>query len=293
MPFVSIGQTELPFLRTLCFAGAVCDLRTNSSELAQALERLLLSPDNHGPSGFSMWVVVDESSYETVAEPHFCRLHDVVIASFGRSNTFVLDILRRRISASISTVVARDDRFWKKGPIPLTLGVLGSALGLVPVYCLALLVWREALVRGERTMEVCRQSHARGLCMTNELCWHPDLFRRFVPTPYVFSECDGPKRTRVESNDLEIALGIRRSDILQRQANGSVDLLCKLIRDVNAPVDDSEISIVSDEALRVLYVGRGTILNYDQEKLEILGFISRDVEVQKLVLALIPALLDP
>ena len=128
--------------------------------------------------------------------------------------------------------------------------------------------------------------------MTNVPCRHPDLLRRFVPTPYVFSKCDGPARICVESNDLEIALGIR-SGILKRQGNRSGELFCKLIRDMNAPVDDSEILIVSDGTLRVLYLGRGTILIYDYERSEILGFISRNVRVQELVLSLIPALLDP
>ena len=129
--------------------------------------------------------------------------------------------------------------------------------------------------------------------MTNEPCRHPDLLRRFVPTPYVFSKCDGQERICVESNDLEIALGIRRSGILQRQGSPSGELLCKLIRDMNAPVDNSEISIVSNGTLRVLYLGRGTILIHDHERSEILGFISRNVKVQELVLSLIPALLDP
>jgi hypothetical protein len=128
--------------------------------------------------------------------------------------------------------------------------------------------------------------------MTTEPCRHPDLLRRFVPTPYVFNKCDGPDRICIESNDLEIALGIRRFGIFQRQGNQGDALRCKLIRDNHAPADDSEISIVSDGALRVLYLGRGTILIYDHERSEILGFISRNVKVQKLVLSLIPALLD-
>jgi hypothetical protein len=58
-------------------------------------------------------------------------------------------------------------------------------------------------------------------------------------------------------------------------------------------VDDSEISILSDGTLRVLYQGRGTILIHDHERSEILGFISRNVKVQELVSSLLPALLDP
>lgn len=138
MLFVSIDQIALPYVRTLSFAGAPCDLRTNSSELAQTLGRLSLSTDDPGLNRFSMRVAVDESSYEAVGEPHFRGLHHVVTASFGRSNMFVFDVLRRSLSAGVSAVAARDDRFWKERLIPISLGVLGSALGLVPVHCACL-----------------------------------------------------------------------------------------------------------------------------------------------------------
>jgi hypothetical protein len=127
--------------------------------------------------------------------------------------------------------------------------------------------------------------------MTEELCWHPDLLRRFVPTPYVFSTCDGPNRLVVESNDLEIALRVRHS-IVHRQGNRVGGLVCKLIRDTAGPVDGSEITIISDGALRVLYLGRGTILIHDHERSELFGFIARNVKVEDLVSSLIPVLLD-
>jgi hypothetical protein len=128
--------------------------------------------------------------------------------------------------------------------------------------------------------------------MTDELCSHPDLLRRFVPTPYVFSKFDGSNRFIVESNDLEIALGVRHYDIVHREGNRAAgDLVCKLIRDMTGPMDYSEITIVSDGVLRALYVGRGTTLIYDRERSELLGFIARTVPVQELVSSLIPALL--
>jgi len=128
--------------------------------------------------------------------------------------------------------------------------------------------------------------------MSEEPYWHPDLLRRFVPTPYVFNLFDGPNQSFVESNDLEIALSVRRSNIFRRQGTRAEGLLCKLIRDMAAPVNGSEITIISDGALRVLCLGRGTILIHDLEKSELLGFIARDVRVQDLVSSLIPALLD-
>ena len=122
--------------------------------------------------------------------------------------------------------------------------------------------------------------------------WHPDLLRRFVPTPYVFSKSDGPNRLCVESNDLEIALSVWDSDIIRRQGSRAEGLLCKIIRDKAGPVDGSEISIVSDGALRVLRMGRGTILIHDRERLELLGFVSPNVKVKDLISSLIPTLFD-
>jgi hypothetical protein len=128
--------------------------------------------------------------------------------------------------------------------------------------------------------------------MTEGQYWHPDLLRRFVPTPYVFSRWDGPNRLLVESNDLEIALSVRRAGVVHRQNNRAGGIVCKLIRDMAGPVEDSEMTIVSDGALRVLYLGRGTILLHDDERSELLGFIGCNVKAEELVSSLIPALLD-
>lgn len=128
--------------------------------------------------------------------------------------------------------------------------------------------------------------------MTDEPSWHPDLLRRFVPTPFVFSIGDGPNRLFVESNDLEIALSVRQADVVHRQSSRSGRMLCKLIRDTSGRVDGSEITIVSDGSLGILYQGRGTILIHDRERSELLGFIARNVQVQELVSSLIPVLLD-
>jgi hypothetical protein len=128
--------------------------------------------------------------------------------------------------------------------------------------------------------------------MTVEPCWHPDLLRRFVPTPYVFSKGDGPNRLFVESNDLEIALGIRQAGLAQLRGKRGGGLLCKLIRDLADLGDRSEITIISDGTLRVLYLGRATILIYDQERSELFGFVARNVKVEELVSSLIPGLLN-
>jgi hypothetical protein len=140
MSLISLDQTDLHYSIELCFAGAACDLRTNSSELARVLEDLSILTADTAPGGFDMRVRVDEASDEAAGEPHFRGLRHVVTACFGRSNVFVFDILRRTVSASVSGILARDDCFWKEKLIPITLGVLGAAMGLVPVHC-ACLEW--------------------------------------------------------------------------------------------------------------------------------------------------------
>ncbi|HEX3968952.1 MAG TPA: hypothetical protein VHW70_13370 [Edaphobacter sp.] len=138
MQVISIGQTALPHSRELYFAGAACEFETSSSELVRLLERLS-TPANASRSGrFSMRVAVDELSSEPAGTPHFRGLHHVVIASFGSANVFVFDILRRRLSATVSGTLARDYRFWKEKLIPIAHGVLGAAMGLVPVHCACL-----------------------------------------------------------------------------------------------------------------------------------------------------------
>jgi len=126
--------------------------------------------------------------------------------------------------------------------------------------------------------------------MTNEPRWHPDLLRRFVATPYIFRKYESA--ISVESNDLEIALGVRRSDVVERQGRRAGGLRCKLIRDMTGPADISEISIISNGTLQVLCLGRGTILIHDPERSELLGFIAPNVKAKELVSSLIPALLS-
>jgi hypothetical protein len=129
--------------------------------------------------------------------------------------------------------------------------------------------------------------------MTNEPCAHPDLLRRFVAAPYIFTQGDGPNRICIESNDLEIALSLRDFFINLFQKNRGGGLFCRLIRDTDSdsPIDGTEISIVTDGALRVLHVGQETILIHDIKRSEFLGFVSRHIRAHTLVSSLIPTLL--
>jgi hypothetical protein len=128
--------------------------------------------------------------------------------------------------------------------------------------------------------------------MTEDRHWHPDLLRRFVPTPYVFNGRGSLQHICVESNDLEIAIRVRRFAAALPQGDRNGKLFCKLVRDTAYHEDSSEISILTDGAVRMLHQGRGTILIYDEERSELLGFVARNVRVETLVSSLIPAILS-
>ena len=119
----------------------------------------------------------------------------------------------------------------------------------------------------------------------------PDLLRRFVATPYVFADIVGPRRYSVWSNDLEIALAVRRSWRTRRSENLPAVVSWQLIRDVVAVNDINEITLFSAGELRTLIVGTETILFYDAQRSEFLGFVSSTITIKHLVTELIPALL--
>jgi hypothetical protein len=138
MTSISIDETILRHGKELCFAGAGCDLHTNSFELLSLLSNLSIPTNLIVGGRFSMQVFVNEFSQESLGEPHFRGLRHVVTASFGRDNIFVFDILRRTVTASVSARASGEFRFWKEKLIPISLGVLGAAMGVVPMHCACL-----------------------------------------------------------------------------------------------------------------------------------------------------------
>jgi hypothetical protein len=138
MMSVSVDPTILPYSTELRFSGAACDVFTNSLGLRALLGQLSNDGDSFTGNRFSMRIVVNGSSSEPIESPHFRGLRHVVTASFGTGNIFIFDVLRSTLSASISNIAAKDVRFWREKIIPISLGVLGAAVGLVPMHCACL-----------------------------------------------------------------------------------------------------------------------------------------------------------
>lgn len=129
-----IDDAALSCRYVLHLAGALCRLETNSSTVGETL-RAWQAADAHPLSAaFDMRVLVNRAASTSVGRPHFRGMRHLVIASFGEANLFVFDLLRRNVSAVVSENVAGDSQFWHRILLPIAVGVLGPAVGVVPVH---------------------------------------------------------------------------------------------------------------------------------------------------------------
>jgi hypothetical protein len=129
-----IDSRDMACRYSFSFAGAICDLTTNSGVLGNLLEGI--SPVAEGASGphFAMEVTVDEESDCVPGRPHFRGMHHAAMASFGAGNVFVFDLLRKHVGGQVSSSVARDPEFWQKKVLPLTIGMMGACIGILPMH---------------------------------------------------------------------------------------------------------------------------------------------------------------
>jgi hypothetical protein len=137
---IAIDSGALPIRFELQVAGAICRVATNSHAVGQVL-RNWQRHESVCPAGeFSMQVLVTDRACKRQEIPHFRGLHHLVIASFGGGNVFVFDVARRNVVATVAEEVAGDQLFWDRLLLPIAMGVLGAAVGVVPVHCACLAV---------------------------------------------------------------------------------------------------------------------------------------------------------
>lgn len=138
MKYVAVDNQSLRHTGILEIAGASCSIRTNSLELASTLSSWHPKNRKRDAIGFSMRVVVSQGKDDCVTTPHFRGLDHIVIATFGGSNIFMFDLIRREITATVSAQTARTAAFWAHTLFPIAIGVLGSAIGILPLHAACL-----------------------------------------------------------------------------------------------------------------------------------------------------------
>lgn len=119
--------------------GARCDLSTNSWGILSSLSRWEAPPAAERSYSFELNVIVDpEAKSDRSATPHFRGFHHLVFGSFGADESFVFDLLRRKVSGVVSEETAGDERFWNTRLLPTAIGLLGATIGVVPLHCACL-----------------------------------------------------------------------------------------------------------------------------------------------------------
>jgi hypothetical protein len=126
---------QMPLHEQFEMAGTTCSVRTNSQAVLDALRVWPPANGDRSRRCFELNVLVDGAGAPLgKRSSHFRGLHHFVFATFGAGELFVFDLSRFSVAAVVSRHTARDASFWRALVIPVSLGVMGTAMGLVPLH---------------------------------------------------------------------------------------------------------------------------------------------------------------
>jgi hypothetical protein len=129
----------LPFHTEFAIAGTRCLLSTNSPEVLHVAGGSRADAMPQCASSFEMEVMVDaEMDGAPARVPHFRGLRHIVFAHLPPRSFLTYDLRRKRVHAVLSTEAGRDPTFWRNLLLPITIGVLGTTVGVAPLHCACL-----------------------------------------------------------------------------------------------------------------------------------------------------------
>ena len=129
----------LPFRTDFTIAGTRCLIATNSHQILSAAANW--KPAATCPDGatFEMEVIVDPSmDADPDRSTHFRGLRHLVFAFLPPRSFVTYDLRRKRVHALLSSAAATDHAFWNALLLPITIGVLGTTIGVAPLHCACL-----------------------------------------------------------------------------------------------------------------------------------------------------------
>ncbi len=136
---LTFNRQTLPLRKDFLIAGTCCHLSTNSHDILRTAGRCLPIRKQSDARSFEMNIIVDATLGSTSEHPaHFRGLRHLVFAILPPRSFLTYDLLRRRVYGVLSSPAACDDSFWNSLLIPITLGVLGTNLGVAPLHCACL-----------------------------------------------------------------------------------------------------------------------------------------------------------
>lgn len=137
MKLVFNNQT-LPFRTDFVVAGTRCFLSTNSHDILNAAAQRHPIADLSYGSSFEMDVMV-EPRLDKVPQhaAHFRGSRHLVFAMLPPRSFIAFDLLRRRVHAVLCSSSSTFS-FWNTRLLPITIGVLSTTVGVVPLHCACL-----------------------------------------------------------------------------------------------------------------------------------------------------------
>jgi hypothetical protein len=132
----SFNGRALLFRTHFCVAGVSCFLSTNSEQVLQAAERWKKTQPRAQAKSFEMEILVDAAlQMETMRRAHFRGLRHLVWVALPPRGLLTYDLLRRRVRAVLTPEAASDASFWDSLVLPVTIGILGTTMGVAPLHC--------------------------------------------------------------------------------------------------------------------------------------------------------------
>jgi hypothetical protein len=132
---IALNDHTLPYRTDFLVAGARCFLSTNSHDILRAAAEWRPASERRSIQSFEMEIVV-EPSMDRIPEhaAHFRGMRHLVFATLPPRSFVTFDLLRRRVYALLSHTAAQESSFWNARLLPITIGVLGTTLGIVPLH---------------------------------------------------------------------------------------------------------------------------------------------------------------
>lgn len=128
---LNLAESNLQLRETLELVGTPWTIATNSEVVLRSLHRWKAPEPADKP--FTLRVLVDDQMRRTGESPVYRGMGHVVFATFG-SDFFGFDLLRKEITAAVSSETASDENFWNHVLLPIAIGVMGCFIGVVPLH---------------------------------------------------------------------------------------------------------------------------------------------------------------
>lgn len=147
-----VNRAALPLQTDLLIAGAHCAFATNSEQILASVDRWRCPSRPRSGRTFDMNVSLDPSlpcNRDVKTQTHFRGLHHLVFATIGSYELFVFDLRRKQVAGAVSQSSASEPSFWNSHWLPITIGVMGTTVGVIPVHSACLdLDGRALLIAG-------------------------------------------------------------------------------------------------------------------------------------------------